>query len=298
MGHSDEVLTNDLRLCDDEILNARKMRQIKKSEIYEEYCKIQIAEAFKIKPSAIKTLEGKERLPGRAFQGGDPAMHQLDLSWEIENDVAKTKYLADAKYHTRPVEQGYVAKIAGVIEDIGYHKGMLISPVGFTEGAVNLAKGCGISLLVIPADDQVMSLVVTDRTNARLSINKIVSERPTLRTNFQSIHKNFEPAASNPEVRGSGTYQNKMYSPPSSSSGGGYTNKSMGSRIHGSPSGGGASGGYKGGSGSGGSGGGGSSGNSGGGGSGGCKGGGGSRGSGGGGSSGNRGGGGSGGYRG
>tara|TARA_Y100000813_G_scaffold195599_1_gene177680 strand:+ start:725 stop:1429 length:705 start_codon:yes stop_codon:yes gene_type:complete len=207
-------------------------KSVRKSVLYEELCKIPIAEVFGIEPSDIKTLEGNERIEGLAFPGDDPPLHQLDLSWTIENAVSETKYLADAKLHKEPVAQGYVKDLVGVLESTKYQKGMIISPVGFTEGAQRMAKANGIGLLVVPADEEALGIEAGDRENARLKLQAIVDKRPALRESFTAIHKNFGPSSSEAKIvsRPSGGAGSVPYRTTSflSGGGGGYSNKMVG----------------------------------------------------------------------
>jgi len=207
-------------------------KSVQKSVLYEELCKIPIAEVFGIEPSDIKTLEGNERIEGLAFPGDDPPLHQLDLSWTIENAVSETKYLADAKLHQKPVQQSYVKELVTVLGSTKYQKGMLISPVGFTDGAERMAKAHGISLLVVPADEEALAIAAEDRESARMQLQAIADKRPALKESFTAIHKNFGPSSSEAKIvsrpsGGAGSVPYRTTSFPSGG-GGGYSNKMVG----------------------------------------------------------------------
>lgn len=76
-------------------------------------------------------------------------LHEIDLSFEIT--VARTRVfvIVECKAYKKPVSVDDVMELHSRIDDIGAHKGMLVSTSGFTSGAVALADAHGIALIQI-----------------------------------------------------------------------------------------------------------------------------------------------------
>ncbi|MBT9583935.1 hypothetical protein IV102_11375 [bacterium] len=118
-------------------------KNISDSQRYEELCKVAVGKALGIDPTTIVTKQKEE---GKTFRRGKPVSHQLDLTWQVEDKLTITKYFADAKLHGRSVEQGFVDKIVGVRDSVGYQKAMIISPNGFTGPVAGSGPGAaGVS---------------------------------------------------------------------------------------------------------------------------------------------------------
>jgi hypothetical protein len=89
----------------------------------------------------------------KTFYGKTGAHYEVDVSYEV--NIAGFTYLTlvECKYWNRPVGRNVVDGLRSIVQDIGAHKGMIVSTVGFQEGALIAAKGYGIGLMKV-ADEQ------------------------------------------------------------------------------------------------------------------------------------------------
>lgn len=110
-------------------------------------------------------------LPGRH----SGVMRQIDVLVVDQVGQYEIKIAIDAKDHTRPVDVKGVEEFAGLVDDVGAQRGVLVSPKGFTETAKTRAKGFQMDIYS-PVDTDphkwkvhVTIPVVVDYREARIS---------------------------------------------------------------------------------------------------------------------------------
>jgi hypothetical protein len=94
-----------------------------------------------IMPSSVEHL--------RKFTGKTGEVYEIDLSYKFR--VAEADYLTivECKCWNHRVGRQVINYFKSVVEDIGAHKGIVVTTVGFQEGAIGFAKKCGIALLKV-----------------------------------------------------------------------------------------------------------------------------------------------------
>lgn len=93
--------------------------------------------------------------------------HQIDVSIELEVAGLAILILVECKYYKRAVEVSDILEFAQRIDDIGAHKGVLVSTVGFQKGAIKIASGHGIALVQTePAWEHVLYCRAESLTNS------------------------------------------------------------------------------------------------------------------------------------
>jgi hypothetical protein len=70
----------------------------------------------------------------------------VDVSFELDYGGFTVLFLVECKLYTKKVEVGDIEEFRTKIDDIGAHKGLVFSTVGFQSGAVQTAKAYGIGL--------------------------------------------------------------------------------------------------------------------------------------------------------
>ena len=98
----------------------------------------------------VKNIPGKDlRIRQNAcFIGKSGYEHQVDISAEMKVAGVRFLILVECKSRSDVVEAGEVLEFASRIEDIGAHKGIIVTTRGFQSGALQLAKSKGIALVV------------------------------------------------------------------------------------------------------------------------------------------------------
>lgn len=93
------------------------------------------------------------------LEGSSGQVYEIDLSYRFT--VAGIDYLTivECKQWNRMVGRNVVAAFRTIIDDLGAHKGVIVSTKGFQSGAIGLAVDTGIALLKI-----------SDKENPRLHL--------------------------------------------------------------------------------------------------------------------------------
>jgi Restriction endonuclease len=73
--------------------------------------------------------------------------HEIDLSFEVVIAGTTVSVIVECKAYKRPVSVDDILEFCSRIEDIGAHKGILVSASGFTDGAEVLAQSSGVALV-------------------------------------------------------------------------------------------------------------------------------------------------------
>jgi hypothetical protein len=73
--------------------------------------------------------------------------HEIDVSIELQVAGLSILILIECKHYKNKVEISDVLELAQRIDDVGAHKGVLVSTIGFQPGALKVAEGYGIALV-------------------------------------------------------------------------------------------------------------------------------------------------------
>ncbi len=87
------------------------------------------------------TVKHNVKLEGRSGQ-----KHQIDVYWEYEIAGNKHKVAIECKNYNSLVPIGKVRDFKGVLDDLNGVNGVMVTKVGYQEGAMRFAKEYGISL--------------------------------------------------------------------------------------------------------------------------------------------------------
>ena len=74
---------------------------------------------------------------------------KVDVSFNYSVAGADLLFLVECKCYNHPVPVDEVEEFHSKIDDIGAHKGIMVTTVGFQDGAVKTAKGRGIALALL-----------------------------------------------------------------------------------------------------------------------------------------------------
>ncbi len=82
----------------------------------------------------------------KKYQGKSGQIHDIDVSVEFVELGVRFVVLVECKWWNRPVGIQEVLVLSQRLEDIGAHKGIIVTNVGFEKGAFKFAKARGIAL--------------------------------------------------------------------------------------------------------------------------------------------------------
>lgn len=77
---------------------------------------------------------------------------KVDIAIEEKAFGASILIIVECKYYKHPVGVEDVEEFHSKLDDIGAHKGIMITPVGFRRGSEKVAKGRGIALALLRGD--------------------------------------------------------------------------------------------------------------------------------------------------
>lgn len=98
----------------------------------------------------VEALGGVEVHHKRCYTGRVSGREiEVDLSFETSVVGAKLLILLECKCYKSAVSAAEVEEFHSKLDDIGAHKGVMITTVGFQEGAVKVAEGRGIALALL-----------------------------------------------------------------------------------------------------------------------------------------------------
>ena len=110
-------------------------------EIYQELVNADVVKSTKVKHN-IKIL-------GKSGQ-----KHQIDVYWEYEIAGVKHKVAIECKNYNRTVPIGKVRDFFGVIYDLNNVAGIMVTKIGYQEGAKKYASYYGINLMELRTPKQ------------------------------------------------------------------------------------------------------------------------------------------------
>src|SRR6516165_2476022 len=130
------------------------------SKQYEELCRYFLAELFQLKLDQIQSCEVVN--PWRP--GMPQYAHQIDLHWQVENETIRYLHIANAKWREAPtyVDLSEVLLLQQVKTKVGAHKAIMMTNLGFTDGAVAAALDEGIALYIVRSTFDTRPLHVSD----------------------------------------------------------------------------------------------------------------------------------------
>jgi hypothetical protein len=114
--------------------------------LYEQLCRRFVSDSYKVPLDAIesKTIPNARR-PGLPEFG-----HQIDLRWEMGNEFSKVVFIAEVKWRgSGKIDKPEISALAKTCADVGAHKAVFITSVGFTSGAEAAAQHEEICLHVV-----------------------------------------------------------------------------------------------------------------------------------------------------
>lgn len=116
----------------------------------------------------------------KKFTGKTGEVYEIDLSYKFR--VAEADYLTiiECKHWNHRVGRQVINYFKSILEDIGAHKGIVVTTVGFQEGAVGFAKKCGIALFKV-TDNGTLQVVSHLMGDADRAIEFLEAESPQYR---------------------------------------------------------------------------------------------------------------------
>jgi hypothetical protein len=95
----------------------------------------------------LKLAGSKEVHHQREFVGKRTGRKiKIDVSFELELHEFTVLCLVECKWYNHKVDVSEVEEFRTKLDDIGAHKGLMFTTVGFQDGAVKVAKAYGIAL--------------------------------------------------------------------------------------------------------------------------------------------------------
>ena len=155
---------------------------------YEELCRFFLADKLGISIEEIQSAT----IPSPVLPDLPKYSHQIDLYWEGGDELTRYVNIANAKWRSSDkVDQPDVLLLQQVKEDLDANKAMMITNIGFTEGAKAVAKNKGIALhIVCPNFDQTI-LPLNNRGTIQTQLREFsTANKPPY--DYEIIHRAFE----------------------------------------------------------------------------------------------------------
>lgn len=106
--------------------------------------------------SAAEQDKGAQVFSLKEYRGKKSGhLHKIDVSLEILVTGVRLILLIECKCYKRRVEIGEVLEFAQRIDDIAAHKGIMVTTVGYQDGAFKVARANGIALIVAVPHKQI-----------------------------------------------------------------------------------------------------------------------------------------------
>lgn len=164
---------------------------------YEELCRLAIAKTLGIPVSIVYS----GRLPNPSRPGLPEYVHQVDLWWETEDSLARYFNIANAKWRSSDkIDQPDVLLLAQVKQKLAAQKAMMFTPVGFTAGAIAVAKDEGIGLHILMPSLEVSRLQADDQASIQAALQGLASSSSSPLFAHEVIYKAFEFGADRQNV--------------------------------------------------------------------------------------------------
>ena len=156
---------------------------------YEGLCRYFLAQKLEMDIERIMSV----RIPNPARPGLPQYQHQIDLYWETESSLGLYLHIANAKWRVSDkVDQPEVLLLQQVKQQVGAHKAMMLTSVGFTAGAMAVAKDQGIALHIVKPNFDVSMLAAQDRVGIQATLTRIASASSQPIFSHEIVHKAFD----------------------------------------------------------------------------------------------------------
>jgi hypothetical protein len=192
---------------------------------YEGLCRYFLAQKSEMNIERIRSVH----IPNPARPGLPQYKHQIDLYWETESDLALYLHIANAKWRrSDKVDQPEVLLLQQVKQKVGAHKAMILTNLGFTAGAIAVAKDEGIALHIVKPNFEDSILTAQDRSEIQVNLSRIASASSQPVFLHEIVHKAFdfrEVAIQNQFSIPASGYATKVISGYETKVGGGYSHK-------------------------------------------------------------------------
>lgn len=137
------------------------------------------------------TVRHNEELEGRSHQ-----KHQIDVYWEYEIAGNKHRVAIECKNYNTLVPLGKVRDFKGVLDDLNGVNGIMVTKIGYQEGAKKYAQAYGISLKELRAPktgETIIGTIENHLHNELLYTLFLIDEKWARKNNFdiQSYRERF-----------------------------------------------------------------------------------------------------------
>jgi hypothetical protein len=192
---------------------------------YEGLCRYFLAQKLEMDIERIKSV----RIPNPARSGLPQYKHQIDFYWETESNLGLYLHIANAKWReSDKVDQPEVLLLQQVKQQVGAHKAMMLTSLGFTAGAIAVAKDQGIALHIVRPNFEDSMLTALGRSEIQANLNRVASASSQPIFLHEIVHKAFDfmevAIQSQFSIPASG-YATKVISGYETKVGGGYSHK-------------------------------------------------------------------------
>jgi hypothetical protein len=111
--------------------------------------------------SAIMPFEGVEIRHRKTYMGKvSQRLIEVDLAFEMSVCRALLLVVIECKCYALKVDVSDVEEFHSKLDDIGAHKGIMVTTIGFQEGAILTPRGRGIALALLTTQPQEGELVM------------------------------------------------------------------------------------------------------------------------------------------
>lgn len=207
------------------------------SKQYEELCRLFLADELEIGLDLISSADVScANLPDKPEY-----KTQIDLYWYTENKLCQYFNIANAKWRgSSKVDQGEVQLLFQVAQDVRAHKAVMMTSIGFTEGALAVADNKGIALHVVRPAFDCTNLHSKDAALIQSQLIQLRSTQTEPLYTFEVVRRGFDLTPENTSEQSSAgpaplsgpvggivhsrvvtAYENRAYVPPSNTSLGG-----------------------------------------------------------------------------
>jgi hypothetical protein len=204
------------------------------SDQYEELCRFFIAEKVNLRQDDVQSV----RIPNPKRPGLPEYKHQIDLYWETGDAIASYLNIANAKWRaTAKIDQAEVLLLQQVCQQVAAHKAFMITNVGFTDGAIAVAKDHGIALHIVAPTVDGSGLPRGDRAAIQRALRDMASQMPGSLYSHHVEHRGLEfgkeatTATATPSAAvapGAAGHETRVTAPPSRTISAPFTNRSIG----------------------------------------------------------------------
>lgn len=180
------------------------------SKQYEELCRFFLAEKLGINIEKILSVD----LPNPKRPGLPEYKHQIDLYWEVSDDLALYLNIANAKWRgTEKVDQPNVLLLQKVKEKVGAHKCVMITNSEFTAGARAAAQDDGVALHIVRPAFDYSALEKRDPVIIRERIQQLSTITTSPLYSHEVVFKAFDFMAIR-ELQAAKPNESVIYTPP------------------------------------------------------------------------------------